>query len=215
MRDQRASAIFWTVWPILKGNLSRTTSHCLRPWLDVRHFLKAIGQADRGGDQQVPLAGDDVGGLDRDLGDQRQLAAEVGEDLHEHRDDERDQADQDADREAQDDDRVHHRALDLAAQLVVLLELVGDPVQRGLEHAAGLTGAHHGDVQRGEDLRVLGERVGEGQAGLDVLADGADGVLELLVLELVLEHVERAQEGHARGDHGRQLARHDRQLGAP
>ena len=79
-------------------------------------------------------------------------------------------------REREHHDRVRHRALDLAAQLVVLLELVGDPVQRGLEHAAGLTGAHHGDVQRREDLGVLGERVGEGEAGLDVLADGADGL---------------------------------------
>ena len=37
--------------------------------------------------------------------------------------------------------------------------------------------------------------------------------LEHLVLDLVLEHVERAQQGHARADHRRQLARHDRELG--
>ena len=77
-------------------------------------------------------------------------------------------------REGQHDDRVGHGALDLAAQAVVLLELVGDAVERLLEHAAGLAGAHHRDVERAEDLRVLGERVGEVEAGLDVLADGAD-----------------------------------------
>src|SRR3954452_14190383 len=44
VRDQRASEIFWTVWPILKGNFRRTASHCGRPQLDERHFLKAIGR---------------------------------------------------------------------------------------------------------------------------------------------------------------------------
>src|SRR3954447_23897466 len=43
VRDQRARAIFWTVWPILKGNLRRIRSHWGRPQLDLRHFLKAIG----------------------------------------------------------------------------------------------------------------------------------------------------------------------------
>ena len=188
-------------------------SHCWRPQVDVRHFLKAIGPPMASAIRMyhcpvTTLEACTVTFVISGSSPPKSLKTftNTGHD-------ERDQADQDHQREAQDDDRVGHRALDLAAQLVVLLELVGDPVQRGLEHAAGLTGAHHGDVERREDLRVLGERVGERQAGLDVLAHGADGVLELLVLELVLEHVERAQEGHARGDHGRQLARHDRQLG--
>ena len=40
MRDQRASAIFWTVSPILKGMRRRRRSHCGRPQSDLRHFLK-------------------------------------------------------------------------------------------------------------------------------------------------------------------------------
>ena len=134
------------------------------------------------------------------------------EDAHEHRDDEGDQADQDAEGEGQHDGRVGHGRLDLAAQRVVLLELVGDAVERLLEHAAGLAGADHGHVQRGEDLGVLLERVGEGEARLDVLAHRADRLAQHRVLDLVLEHVERPQERHARGDHGRELARHDREL---
>src|SRR3954462_5091850 len=43
VRDQRASAIFWTVTPILNGNFRRTRSHCGRPQEHVRHFLKPIG----------------------------------------------------------------------------------------------------------------------------------------------------------------------------
>src|SRR3954471_22212685 len=43
VRDQRASEIFWTVTPMLKGNFRRTASHCGRPHEDLRHFLNAIG----------------------------------------------------------------------------------------------------------------------------------------------------------------------------
>jgi hypothetical protein len=73
--------------------------------------------------------------------------------------------------EAHDDGRVDHRGLDLAAQGLVGLELVGGAQERVLEHAAGLAGARHGDEERVEDLGVALERVGERQAGLDVLAD--------------------------------------------
>ena len=212
MRDQRASAIFWAVRPIFAGKRMRIRSHCGRPQLELRHFLKATGAADEDAGQQVPVARHEVRHADGELGDHRQLAAELLEDPDEHGDDERDQREQHAEREHEHDGRVGHRGLDLAAQVVVLLELVGDPLERLLEHAAGLAGAHHGDVERVEDLRVLVERLGEGEAGLDVLADGAERLLELLVLDLLLEDVERPQERHARGDHGRQLAGHDRQL---
>ena len=109
--------------------------------------------------------------------------------------------------------RVDHRRLDLAAQRVLLLELVGDADQRLVEHAAGLAGAGHATNSGVEDLRVALERVGERQAGLDVLADRDDRLGEVLVLGLRLEHVERAQDRHARLDHRRQLAGHDRQVG--
>ena len=56
-------------------------------------------------------------------------------------------------REAADQRRVHHRRLDLAAQRVVLLELVGDALERLLEDAAGLAGRDHRDVEVVEDLR--------------------------------------------------------------
>ncbi len=194
MRDQRASAIFCTVTPILNGNLRRMRSHCGRPPALVRHFLKAIGPpiASAISRYHWPVTTFDICTVTLVISGRS--PPKSAKTFTNDRNDERDQADQHAQRERQHHDQVGHRALDLAAQLVVLLELVGDPVQRGLEHAAGLAGAHHGDVQRREDLRVLGERIGEGEAGLDVLAHRPDALLELLVLELVLEHVERAQE---------------------
>ena len=43
MRDQRARAIFWAVRPILAGKRMRIRSHCGRPQLELRHFLKPTG----------------------------------------------------------------------------------------------------------------------------------------------------------------------------
>ena len=75
---------------------------------------------------------------DRELRDRRQLAAEVLEDLREDGHEERDHREQDDPREAEDDRRVDHRRLHLAAQRVVLLELVGDAQQRLVEPPAAL-----------------------------------------------------------------------------
>src|SRR4051812_47766719 len=41
VRDQRASATFWTMSPILNGIRSRKASHWGRPFSDLRHFWKA------------------------------------------------------------------------------------------------------------------------------------------------------------------------------
>ena len=53
-----------------------------------------------------------------------------------------------------DHDRVDHRRAHLAAQRVVLLELVGHADQRLLEDAAGLAGGDHRHVEVVEDVGV-------------------------------------------------------------
>ena len=181
------------------------------PRRSVLPLLEADDDADEAGDEQVPLVREGVGERDRELGDRRQLAAEVLEDVHEHGDDEGDQRDQ-HDAARSDSTTAGYIIADLtwrrsesSASSWVAMRL-----QRVLEDAAGLTGADHGDVERVEDLRVALERVGEREAGLDVLADLAERLLELGVLDLLLEHVERAQQRHARRDHHRQLPGHDR-----
>src|SRR5918992_945600 len=45
VRDHRASAIFWTVTPILKGILSRNASHCGRPQEELFHLRNAMTPA--------------------------------------------------------------------------------------------------------------------------------------------------------------------------
>jgi hypothetical protein len=59
---------------------------------------------------------------------------------------------------------------------------------------------------------VLLHRLLERAAGLDVLADAVGGLLDLLVLGLLLERVQRAQHRHPGGDEGGELPREDRQL---
>ncbi len=191
VRDQRASAILWITSPILAGIFSFIVSHCRWPIALFFHFLKPTTVADRAGEQQVPLAGHDVRGGHADLRDHRQLAVEVLEDVLEDRDQERDQREHHDQREDPDHHRVGHRRAHLAAQRVRLLELVRDPHQRLLEHSRRLTGARHRDVELVEDVRVLLERVGERDSRLDVLPDLAEDLLQLLVLGLLLEHVER------------------------
>ncbi|MDQ3241166.1 MAG: hypothetical protein M3Q43_07235 [Actinomycetota bacterium] len=76
-----------------------------------------------------------------------------------------------------------------------------------VEDAARLARGHHRRVELVEDPWVLGERVGERDAGLDIAPDVDERLLELLALYLFLEHVERAQERHPGADHRRELAR--------
>src|SRR3712207_3127508 len=66
--------------------------------------------------------------------------------------------------------------------------------------------------ERFEHLRVALQRVGQREARLDVLAHLDERRGERLALRLRLQHVERLQDRHARADHRRQLAGHDRQV---
>ena len=139
-------------------------------------------------------------------------AAELLEDALEHRHQERDERHHDADREDDHEDRVDHRRADLPAQRRVLLQLVGNAYEGILEHTARLSGPRHRDEQRVEDLRVARHAVAQRHTGLDVLADRHDRFLQVFALGLPLEHVQSAQDAHARRDHRGELAREDRQL---
>ena len=68
---------------------------------------------------------------------------ELVEDVHEDRHDDRDDDDHHREREAEDDDRVGHGRLDLAAEGVEALELVGDPIQSLLQAPRALAGPDH------------------------------------------------------------------------
>ena len=70
--------------------------------------------------------------------------------------------------------RVDHRALDAALDLLLLLDLDRDAVEHGVEHAGGLAGLDHRDVEAAEHLRVRRHRLREQRARLDLLAHVVD-----------------------------------------
>ena len=90
--------------------------------------------------------------------------------------------------------------------------VVASRMEHAVEHTAGLTGAHHRDVEAVERLRVLGERRRQRRALLDVEADLVDDRGERLVLRLLGEDVQRTQQRQAGVDHRRELAREDRDV---
>jgi hypothetical protein len=73
---------------------------------------------------------------------------------------------------------VDRRADDLPLQRLHALHEARETLEDDVEHAAGLAGLDHVDVELVEGLRMLGEGLGERGAGLDVLGDFDDDVLE-------------------------------------
>ena len=85
--------------------------------------------------------------VEHDLRQHRELAAELGEDLDEHRDDEHQHRGQHERREDDHDRRVDHRALDPPPDLLLLLDLDRDAVEHDVEDAGCLAGLDHRDVE--------------------------------------------------------------------
>ena len=114
--------------------------------------------------------------------------------------------------EAREDEhhrRVDHRALDAALDLRLLLDLERDAVEDRVEDAGRLARLDHRDVEAVEDLRVARHRLREQQAALDVAAQLLQHGAEVLVVGLLLEDDERADDVQAGLDHRRELAGED------
>ena len=111
-----------------------------------------------------------------------------------------------ADGDDDDDDRVDHRADDLALEALGLLLEVGQALEDDFQRTAGLAGLDHVHVEPVERLGVLGHRLGEGGAGLDVLDDVDQRVLEHARLHLAFEDAQGPQDRQAGVLEGRELA---------
>src|SRR5215211_4963930 len=162
-----------------------------------------------------PEAGQDVGDKHANPGWQRERPPEVLEHLGEYRhyEDEHERGGQD--RKDQNHDRVGQRAPDLASEVLIPLQLVGQAQQDAVEDAPDLPRFNHLDVDAGKGIGVLLESLGEGEAGLHVLAYGDHDVVELGVFGLLREDVERPHYRETSIDHGSQLPGKDHEIGQP
>ena len=147
---------------------------------------------------------------EQDPGREREGPAEVRVDRLELRDDEQEHRGQDQHHQGDHDDRVGHRGLDLASELDLLLDLVGQRQEDVVEHTAGLAGLDHRDEQVVEGLRVLGQGARERRPLFDVGPRLHQDLLELLVVGLIREDRERPQDRQTRVDHRRELPAEDR-----
>src|SRR5205814_8009498 len=82
---------------------------------------------------------------------------------------------------------------------------VGEADEHHVERARRLARPDHVDVERGEDLGVLGERVGERRSLVHLLPHDAEDALEARVLDLLDQRGERIDQGDARADEGGEL----------
>ncbi len=90
--------------------------------------------------------------------------------------------------------------------------LVGQVAQDLFKLAGGLARTDHVDVERAEDILVLGQGVRQPDAAFDLFRDVEQDLAELGVLGLARRDLEGADERQVGADHHRQLAREDHQV---
>ena len=139
--------------------------------------------------------------------EQGQLALAAGEHpghLRHHRGHEEDH---DRQRHQRDDGRVERCADQLAAQLLLRFEFVGQALEHRAQLPAVLASGDHGAVDGGELVRKLRQRTAQAVAGIDFGADGRHQVALAFVLGLVGQGRERALHRQATAHQARELAR--------
>ena len=184
--------------------------------IDVQASLRCAAPTPPSGDRadddeqdQPPDVGEEVRHADQQPGRQRQFTAEIVVHALEHRHDEQQHRAHDEDDEDAHCDGIRHRRFDLPPQRLLAFQRGREAGENLVEHPACLAGAHHRDVQRREDLRMLGDRLREGQPAFDVGAHGLDHGRKCLRLRLLGEDAERAQQRQAGADHRGELTRDD------
>ena len=133
------------------------------PTLAAVFGVDPLPEGEHGGDldseDRPPERTDDLRDVDEQPRRQRQRAAELFVEPLEHRDDEQQHRGHDDQDENGNDRGIRHRRLDLAAELDLLLDRVGETHEHAVEHTADLAGAHHRHVETVERLGVLRERL--------------------------------------------------------
>src|SRR5207245_5867417 len=118
---------------------------------------------------------------------------------------------QDRDGSGEDGGRVGESALDLSSELLGLLEVGGQAVEDHGQRATRLAGAHGRHVETTEDGRIPLERVREGAAARQRVADVLDDLPESPIAGLAAERGEDPDQMEAGLQHGGELAGEEHQ----
>ena len=110
---------------------------------------------------------------------------------------------------------IDHGLPDLGPELDGLLDVLGQPPEHDVEGAALLARGDEVAVEVVEDLGVFPLGLVQGRAGLDVVLDGVDDPLEVLVLLLFGQDAQALDERQLGVDEDRELAAVNGQLLEP
>ena len=212
VREKRARATFWTMSPIFIGNFSLIRSHCMRPRSEF--FQKRNTQTTPAVTAiityQRPVIMCDSHTVNLVMaGSSPPKSLKIFSNTGTRK---ATRANSTTKAKPPISDGYIIAALIWRRSAASFSSWVGDPDQRLVQDAAGLAGLDHRHVEVVEDLGVAAQRVGEREARLHVLAHLDPDVAQLVVLGLLLDHVQRAQQRHAGLHHRRQLARGDHEL---
>src|SRR3989442_4392116 len=186
---------------------------------DVATALRARRRDDEGDDEPHAEDREDGGLSDEpaqpDEHKGRCWQRRVGLRVHafEDRDDVHDHGHHDRERGAEDGDGVGESALDLSPELLGLLDRGGKVVEAHDTRAASLASAPRRHIETTEDGRILSERVGEGVAGRQRVADGLDDLPESPIAGFAAERGEDPDQMETGLQHGGELAGEEHQRG--
>ncbi len=97
-------------------------------------------------------------------------------------------------------DGIDERGTDLGTQPVLPLHEFCQPQKDNIQGAADFTGAHHIDIQFGEDPPVLGKRIGKGHTFVDAVAHLGNSPLHTRGFGLFVQGTQRIYEGDGSSD---------------
>ena len=163
-------------------------------------------------EHEPPVTGKQMADADQHLGQHRQRHVHPLENGQEFRQHVGHEKEHDPDADHADKSRIDQRGGKLRLHLGKLLEMVGHAPQHFDQRTAGFAGAHHVDVQIGEDARLLGHGVRQAPALHhilpQVLADVRGNTFRLEVRHAVERHGQR----HAGTEQVGQLLRESAQF---
>ena len=134
------------------------------------------------------------------LGQQREIAAKLGENSAELRDEEAHQKDHDADGETGENDRINHGGFELALEVLLAGAEVGDLAEDGIEKPPCFAGADHRDVYGGKVLGPFGEGFGERCAADYFVVNLTPQLLRSGIGSFAAEQSEGPGKGNAAGE---------------